>query len=236
MLLNAINLILSKDKTINENQLIRDTIIKLKFIGTFQANEKINVKNLTIEQNNIFTPFKRMIYGESRTTTYDFLNTTIEKSFNIINSFIRTDKLSEKIFCKNILNDLVNSISGLKNIQRTYEDDKLFFCNVQTLIEIIQAKILEIKEQYPYIFNIQTIEEDFFLNSQKSVVQENSSFPLQDGKQSFSSTLKIENIQNKDETTLNYNPDFRSGNIIKDENLNENNNLNKQVNNKKSNK
>jgi hypothetical protein len=163
MLLNAINLILSKDKNINENQIIRDTIIKLKFIGTFQSNEKIDVRNLRVEQNTIFTPIKRMFYGESRNTTFDFLNTTIEKSFNIINSFIRTDKLSEKIFCKNILNDLVNCISGLKNIQRTYTDDKLFFCNVQTLIESIQAKLIEIKEQYPEIFYMQISENELSL-------------------------------------------------------------------------
>jgi hypothetical protein len=208
MLLNAINLILSKDKNINENQIVRDTIIKLKFIGTFQSNEKIDVRNLRVEQNTIFTPIKRMFYGESRNTTFDFLNTIIEKSFNIINSFIRTDKLSEKIFCKNILNDLVNSISGLKNIQRTYTDDKLFFCNVQTLIESIQAKLIEIKEQYPEIFYMQISENEL------SLFQE------------------INSSQNKDGTG--------PGNIPLSENSTQSgikeNNENKQLNNKKTNK
>jgi len=208
MLLNAINLILSKDKNINENQIVRDTIIKLKFIGTFQSNEKIDVRNLRVEQNTIFTPIKRMFYGESRNTTFDFLNTIIEKSFNIINSFIRTDKLSEKIFCKNILNDLVNCISGLKNIQRTYTDDKLFFCNVQTLIESIQAKLIEIKEQYPEIFYMQISENEL------SLFQE------------------INSSQNKDGPG--------SGNILLSENSTQSgikeNNENKQLNNKKTNK
>jgi hypothetical protein len=208
MLLNAINLILSKDKSINDNQFIRENIIKLKFIGTFQANEKINVKSLSVEQNNIFTPLKRMIYGESRSTTYEFLNSTIEKSFSIIYSFVKTDKLSEKIFCKNILNDLVQSISGLKNIQRTYSDDKLFLSNVSYLIETIQAKILEIKENYPDIFNIQTIDEDFLLSGTQTTKNENKSIKLQE---EILPTLQVEN-------------------------LNENNNLNKQLNNKKVNK
>jgi hypothetical protein len=218
MLLNAINLILSKDKNINENQIIRDTIIKLKFIGTFQSNEKIDVRNLRVEQNTIFTPIKRMFYGESRNTTFDFLNTTIEKSFNIINSFIRTDKLSEKIFCKNILNDLVNCISGLKNIQRTYTDDKLFFCNVQTLIESIQAKLIEIKEQYPEIFYMQISENEL------SLFQE------------------INSSQNKDgpsKETL-CNPGSGLCNIPLSENSTQSgikeNNENKQLNNKKTNK
>jgi hypothetical protein len=218
MLLNAINLILSKDKNINENQIIRDTIIKLKFIGTFQSNEKIDVRNLRVEQNTIFTPIKRMFYGESRNTTFDFLNTTIEKSFNIINSFIRTDKLSEKIFCKNILNDLVNCISGLKNIQRTYTDDKLFFCNVQTLIESIQAKLIEIKEQYPEIFYMQISENEL------SLFQE------------------INFSQNKDgpsKETL-CNPGSGLCNIPLSENSTQSgikeNNENKQLNNKKTNK
>ena len=210
MLLNAINLILSKDKNINENQIIRDTIIKLKFIGTFQSNEKIDVRNLRVEQNTIFTPIKRMFYGESRNTTFDFLNTTIEKSFNIINSFIRTDKLSEKIFCKNILNDLVNSIYGLKNIQRTYTDDKLFFCNVQTLIESIQAKLIEIKEQYPEIFYMQISENELSLFQEINFSQ-NKDGPSKE-------TLCIPLSENSTQSGI------------------KENNENKQLNNKKTNK
>jgi hypothetical protein len=96
----------------------------------------------------------------------------------------------------------------LKNIQRTYTDDKLFFCNVQTLIESIQAKLIEIKEQYPEIFYMQISENEL------SLFQE------------------INSSQNKDGTG--------SGNIPLSENSTQSgikeNNENKQLNNKKTNK
>jgi len=138
----------------------RDVIIRLKFIGTFQPNEKVDVRNLRIENNTLITPFKRMLFGESRDTTYNFLNSTIERSFEIINAYIRTDKISEKIFCKNILNDMVKAIQGLKNIQKTYRDDKLFYCNIETIIESIESKLSEIRERHVDIFLIKTIQDE----------------------------------------------------------------------------
>ena len=219
MLLSTITNILSKEKNINDSHTIRDNIIKLKLIGTFKPNEKIDVKNLRIEQNTIFTPIKRMIYGESRTTTFDFLNHTIEKTYEIINIFIRSDKLSEKIFCKNILNDLVACISGLKNIQRTYNEDNLFYSNVQYLIENIQAKLLEIKEQYPDIFNLQ---ETFFINRQDGSGSGNGS--------GSGSNISDEphSITNLDNQRL---PEINCGNIENKVVIE-----NKQFNNKKTNK
>jgi len=44
----------------------REIITRLKFIGTLQPGNKIDVNNLRIETSDIFTSFKRMIYGEGR--------------------------------------------------------------------------------------------------------------------------------------------------------------------------
>lgn len=142
----------------------RDVIIRLKFIGTFQPNEKVDVRNLRIENNTMITPFKRMLFGESRDTTYNFLNSTVERSFEIINAYIRSDKISEKIYCKNILNDMVKAIQGLKNIQKTYKDDKLFYCNIETIIETIESKLSELKEKHIDIFEIKTIQDEIMNN------------------------------------------------------------------------
>jgi len=149
----------------------RDVIIRLKFIGTFQPNEKVDVRNLRIENNTMITPFKRMLFGESRDTTYNFLNSTVERSFEIINAYIRSDKISEKIYCKNILNDMVKAIQGLKNIQKTYKDDKLFYCNIETIIETIESKLSELKEKHIDIFEIKTIQDEI-MNNEFVVEQE----------------------------------------------------------------
>lgn len=151
-LAQTIKAIFSNEKTYGITEKNRDTITKLKFITTLQSGQKIDVKNLQIETNNLLTPFKRMIYGESRDTTINFFNTVIERSFEIIQAYCNSEKRSEQIFCSNIILDLAKSINGLQNIQKTYKEDNLFICNIEILIETITGKLMELKEKYPKLF------------------------------------------------------------------------------------
>lgn len=162
--MHAISYIINTDKQNINIEKNRETITKLKFIGTFQNGEKIDVKNLKIEQNNFFTPIKRMLYGDGRNNTIIFLTSTIERSFEIVQSFCNSDRKSEQIFCSNIIFDLIKATHGLKNIQKTYKEDKMFACNIDILIECIQAKITELKEKYPHLFHF---ENDLLLKIEK---------------------------------------------------------------------
>jgi len=160
----------NNDKNYGVIEKNRDTITKLKFICSLQQGEKVDVKNLKIEHNNILTPVKRLIFGESRDTTLNFLNNTIERSFEIIQAYCNSERKSEKIFCINIINDLIKSIYGLKNIQFTYKEDKLFYCNIDILIENIQGKIIELKEKYNDIFEKDSISEFIKIINEKTYV------------------------------------------------------------------
>ena len=51
-----------------------------------------------------------------------------------------------------MINDLISSIIGLKNIQKTYEKDKKFYCEIDTLIESIRAKLAELEIKHNDIF------------------------------------------------------------------------------------
>ena len=156
----AIKLLLSNNSKHSLEEKNRENITKLKFIGTFQPGEKVDVRNLRIENTSIITPIKRMFFGESRDTTYSFLNNTIDRTFEIISANCNSERLSEKLLCKNIINDLIKSVAGLKNIQKTYEDDKLFHCNIETIIESIQSKLSELKLKHPDIFKLESFQED----------------------------------------------------------------------------
>ncbi len=159
-MINTLRFIFSNDKTNFVIEKNKDVIIRLKFIGRFQPNEKVDVKNLRIEQNTLFTPVKRLLFGESRETTYNFLNSTIDRSFEIINNFIKSKELSERMYCKNILNDMVKAIQGLKNIQKTYRDDEIFKCNIEYMIETISFKLYDLREKFPDIFELKTIQDE----------------------------------------------------------------------------
>ena len=156
--MNALKYLLNINDKQSLDEKNKDTISRLKFIGTFLPGEKVDVKNMRIEGTTLCTPLKRLFMGESRDTTYIFLNNTIERTYEIISSHCTSPNISDKLLCQNIINDLVRSVAGLKNIQKTYKEDKLFQCNVETMIEKIQAKLTEVKTKYPDIF---TIENEF---------------------------------------------------------------------------
>jgi hypothetical protein len=146
----VINLLLGPDRN-HQMQLERnmETISNLKMIGTLQPEDKIDVRNLRIENKTVFTGLKRLIMGESRKNTLSFLSGTIERSFDIIESHIHSDRISDKFFCNNIVADLIKAIEGLENVKRTYITDNHFTCKVETLIQCIQAKLAELQQKYP---------------------------------------------------------------------------------------
>jgi hypothetical protein len=47
---------------------------------------------------------------------------------------------------------MIKSVYGLKNIQKTYSNDKLFGCTIDTIIDNIKAKCMEIKLKKPDLF------------------------------------------------------------------------------------
>jgi hypothetical protein len=160
MLHTAFNILLKKDKDLQLSEKNHETITHLKFIGTFQPNEKINIRSMTIENNTVLTPIMRLFYGESREKTHTFLRNTIDRSFEIINSLMYSDKLIDKTTVKNIIKDLMRAITGIKNIQKTYRDDKLFVCNMENMIESISSKVHEIQQIKPELIQLEDFVKD----------------------------------------------------------------------------
>ena len=154
MLHTAFNLLLKKDRDLQLSEKNHETITHLKFIGTFQPNEKINIRNMAIENQTVITPLLRLFYGESREKTHMFLRNTIDRSFEIINSIMYSERLTDKSIVKNIIKDLMKAITGIKNIQKTYREDKLFACNMENMIEQISAKIQEIQQVKPELIDL----------------------------------------------------------------------------------
>ena len=102
-----------------------------------KQGEKINVKRLLLERDTFINSFYRTLNGESRATTQEFIYGIIQQSFNCI------DNLSINIELKNIvIHDLRQCIHGLTNLEKTYENDKLFVCSIHTLIQTIESKLM----------------------------------------------------------------------------------------------
>ena len=51
--------------------------------------------------------------------------------------------------CVNLIDDLKKSTSGLKNIKETYFNDIKFCCDIDTMLQMIDAKLVETKSLFP---------------------------------------------------------------------------------------
>ena len=126
-----------------------DIVPKLKFISRLNKGDKINVKNLYIQPNNFINKISRsFIHIDDRTNTLIFVINTVKKGFDLFLQHIDNKNPFDNILCQNILYDLKNSINGLLNLKETYVDDIMFVCKIDSLIEEIEAKLIEINNKY----------------------------------------------------------------------------------------
>lgn len=123
---------------------------RLKFIGYVEKDEKIDIRHVKRQSNNIATKIQRcFIYPDNRINTLKFLKDVINRSFEIAETYIRSDNT---ILFHGVITDLVKAKQGMINLKYTYSDDTKFCCDIDVLIENIDSKITSIKTTYPECF------------------------------------------------------------------------------------
>jgi hypothetical protein len=142
----------------NSNDSRRQVLTRLKFIGRLQPHDKIDSRTLRIESNSIITPLKRLfVTGDSRETTLNFFSSTIDRSFEIIAGHINSKNVADRIFCANVIQDLIASVKGLRATQGTYADDNYTVCEIDVIVQAVQAKIWETQQAYPELFTMKEL-------------------------------------------------------------------------------
>jgi hypothetical protein len=123
----------------------KEVMSRLKFIGKVQKGEKINVKYMFIQPEGIITRISRTIINQDcRENTLNFVRNTITSTFQIINIYSSSTKDSQKHICLNIIQDLKHSTKGITNLKNTYRDDVKLGCDLDTLLQEIDAFLVEI--------------------------------------------------------------------------------------------
>jgi hypothetical protein len=131
-----------------------DNISRLKFIGKIKKGEKINIKDMVVQPNNVYTKIHRsFVIVDNRNNTLSFIFDTVKKSFEELLHHL--DKSQTNLFDLNIstnmIQDLENCKIGLVNLKDTYLDDLMFCCKVDTINQDIDARLEEIKSNYAFI-------------------------------------------------------------------------------------
>jgi hypothetical protein len=119
---------------------------KLKFIGKLKKGQKINTYGIFVQPEGFLTSFTRTFLGyDNRINTYNFIIQVIERIFEILRLYKKSENKSELILYKNIIEDLEKSTVGLENLKLTYSSDIKFCCDIDTILQTINSKIVKCK-------------------------------------------------------------------------------------------
>ena len=138
----------------DDNQ--QETISKLKFLGRVNKGEKINVKELTLQTESYITSVSRSVwFVDNRNNTVSFIQNTIQAAFNLLKLLIQNNKVSDNEVAKTIVKDLNLAKNGINNLKTTYSDDTYFCCEVDTYVETMTAKLMDLKATNPDLFKVE---------------------------------------------------------------------------------
>jgi hypothetical protein len=119
----------------------------LKFICTIKKNEKINTNNMTVQDNSSWlTSVLRALTIQNRTKTIHYLKNIIDRSFEIVDSYLKSNDSQKIKIGKLMLGDITDSLLGLRNLQSTYESDRMFVCRLESFIQRILVTLALYKD------------------------------------------------------------------------------------------
>lgn len=120
----------------------QEIVSKLKFIGKLKKGEKINTRYMYVQPDGFGTMLSRtFFYQDNRGNTLNFCQETINRSFELLITYERSESASDRVLTSHILNDLKQATTGLVNMKTTYVTDTKFCCDMDTLLEYINAKL-----------------------------------------------------------------------------------------------
>lgn len=128
----------------------KEIVSRLKFIGRIQKGEKINTRHMYVQQDGFTTIISRtFINQDNRANCLTFIQDTISKAFELLSLYERSDRDCDVMICLNIVKDIQTAKIGINNIKETYMIDVKFTCDLDTLLEFIDAKLIALINKYP---------------------------------------------------------------------------------------
>lgn len=116
-----------------------EIISRLKFIGYIQKDEKIDSRHVSRQPNTWTTTFLRsFLLPDSRVKSLKFVRDVINRSFEILQIYVDKGLESD---VNSLIIDLQHSQNGLANLKHTYLDDTKFCCDIDVLLQRINARL-----------------------------------------------------------------------------------------------
>lgn len=135
----------------DENQ--QTTITRLKFLGRVNKGEKINVKEMTLQSEGYVTALSRSVwFVDNRNNSVSFIQNTVQAAFTLVGLLSKSGSVSDLELAKAVVRDIGSAKIGINNLKTTYSEDTFFCCSVDTYVQTIDARLLDIRGKQPALF------------------------------------------------------------------------------------
>ena len=140
----------------------QEVISRLKFIGKIKKGEKIDTYYMSVQPEGLVTSFKRTFWThDSRNNTLAFIHQVMTRAFDLIIRYERSPTRGlDPVLMSNLLQDIKAAAGGITNLKHTYIIDIKFCCDMDTLLETIEAKLSRFERHSPSNFARPDIDEE----------------------------------------------------------------------------
>jgi hypothetical protein len=134
-----------------DDKAVQDVISKNKFVAKIKVGEKIDVRSMTIISASSWgsSAYRTIIArDESRESTLAFLQSLTNSSLELACSYFKKDEEYFDIIGKLIITSIKDTIPGLNNLSKTYELDRYYVSELDTLVQMIETKTSDVIKFY----------------------------------------------------------------------------------------
>lgn len=140
--------------TDNNEHGTQNIISKLKFIAKLKENEKIDLQSLQVITadywpSRLYRTF--IARGESREHTLEFIKEIIGEAFDLCTRYMTIKQEFYQHVCNSLVLALQESKIGLKNLCKTYKDDRMFTSQIESLITTLDVKTSDLTKHFDEI-------------------------------------------------------------------------------------
>jgi hypothetical protein len=125
-----------------ENITLEDIFINLSLISKIVIGNKLTNtdKHINID-TSLVKSISRWFNGSCRTSNLLFINSILQKSFEIGNNLLKENSTESAQTLLRLNSELKNCIVGLTNLKQTYSYDKLVQSEIDVMIENIRSNL-----------------------------------------------------------------------------------------------
>ena len=130
---------------------VNTILSKLKFLSKIKVGEKINSKYYFVRDNNsIVQRFLRSMRNltaensENKNSTLEFINETVNRTIHLICIYKKSNNLYSKQISDLLIENLNDTKAGVRNLTKTYEDDRIFVSKLESFIQSFELKLQNI--------------------------------------------------------------------------------------------